>query len=58
MVRSPASRRVKAGTRRFWADERRVDAYDDAYWGYAEMGGTSLFAHDQPTHSEYQRPED
>lgn len=44
--------------RHFWADDQRVDAYDDAYWGYAEMGGTSLFAHDLPTHSEYQRPAD
>ena len=44
--------------RRFWADGRRVDAYDDEIWGYGEMGGTSLYAHDEPAHPEYRRPED
>lgn len=44
--------------RRFWADASRVEQYDDEIWGYAEMGGTSLFAHDAPMHPGYVRPLD
>ena len=44
--------------RRHWQDESLVEQYDDEIWGYEEMGGTSLFAHDEPSHASYERPAD
>ena len=44
--------------RRHWQDESLVEQYDDEIWGYEEMGGTSLFDHDEPSHASYERPAD